>query len=193
MSSNAFGGPPGSQQPPAGVTPVSSQQSPGAPGQQTTPPSTATTTTTPSLLTQTPSATTQQTAVTPDSAQPPLPSSMGPDFPIAPPQSGQLMPVQPSPLVPNPSGQPFQPGGTGERFPTAGQLRPDGFVAPARPNAGTTGKPILLKANYFKVTIPNGDLHHYDVDIKPDKCPRRVNREIIETMVENFRNAIFQV
>ena len=58
---------------------------------------------------------------------------------------------------------------------------------------GTTGKPICLKANYFKVTIPNGDLHHYDVDIKPDKCPRRVNREIIETMVENFRNAIFQV
>ena len=69
----------------------------------------------------------------------------------------------------------------------------DGFTAPARPNTGNTGKQIVLKANYFKVTIPNGDLHHYDVDIKPDKCPRRVNREIIETMVENFRNAIFLV
>ena len=51
----------------------------------------------------------------------------------------------------------------------------------------------MLKANYFKVNIPNGDLHHYDVDIRPDKCPRRVNREIIENVVENFRNQIFQV
>ena len=49
-----------------------------------------------------------------------------------------------------------------------------------------------MRANFFKVTVPNGDLHHYDVDIKPDKCPRRVNRQILETMVENFRNAIFQ-
>lgn len=58
---------------------------------------------------------------------------------------------------------------------------------------GSSGKQIVLKANYFKVNIPNTDLHHYDVDIRPDKCPRRVNREIIENMVENFRNQIFQV
>ena len=62
-----------------------------------------------------------------------------------------------------------------------------------RPNVGTNGKNIPLRANYFKVSIPNADLHHYDVDIRPDKCPRRVNREIVEHMVENFRNAIFQV
>ena len=49
-----------------------------------------------------------------------------------------------------------------------------------------------MRAKFFKVTVPNGDLHHYDVDIKPDKCPRRVNRQILQTMVENFRNAIFQ-
>uniref|UniRef100_H2YUA1 Argonaute RISC catalytic component 2 n=1 Tax=Ciona savignyi TaxID=51511 RepID=H2YUA1_CIOSA len=66
------------------------------------------------------------------------------------------------------------------------------FQAPPRPNQGQVGKPIWLKANYFKVSIPNGDIHHYDIDIKPDKCPRRVNREIINTMVENFRSAIFQ-
>ncbi|CBY20341.1 unnamed protein product [Oikopleura dioica] len=68
----------------------------------------------------------------------------------------------------------------------------DGFSAPQRPGMGSSGKQIVLKANYFKVNIPNTDLHHYDVDIRPDKCPRRVNREIIENMVENFRNQIFQ-
>ena len=62
-----------------------------------------------------------------------------------------------------------------------------------RPNIGTNGKTIPLRANYFKVKIPDTDLHHYDVDIRPDKCPRRVNREIIENMVENFRSRIFQV
>ena len=71
-------------------------------------------------------------------------------------------------------------------------MNSDAFTAPARPNAGTVGKSISLRANFFKVTVPNGDLHHYDVEIKPDKCPRRVNRQILETMVENFRNAIFQ-
>lgn len=79
-----------------------------------------------------------------------------------------------------------------ERFPSANAPRTDGFTAPPRPGQGNSGKQIVLKANYFKVNIPNGDLHHYDVDIRPDKCPRRVNREIIENMVENFRNQIFQ-
>ena len=68
-----------------------------------------------------------------------------------------------------------------------------GFTHPMRPNIGTNGKTIPLRANYFKVKIPDTDLHHYDVDIRPDKCPRRVNREIIENMVENFRSRIFQV
>lgn len=62
------------------------------------------------------------------------------------------------------------------RFPVATPARDVDFQAPARPNTGQLGKPIWLKANYFKVSIPNGDIHHYDIDIKPDKCPRRVNR-----------------
>uniref|UniRef100_A0A671MJK0 Protein argonaute N-terminal domain-containing protein n=6 Tax=Clupeocephala TaxID=186625 RepID=A0A671MJK0_9TELE len=41
---------------------------------------------------------------------------------------------------------------------------------------GTVGKPIKLLANYFEVEIPKMDVYHYEVDIKPDKCPRRVNR-----------------
>lgn len=34
--------------------------------------------------------------------------------------------------------------------------------------------------------MPRGFIHHYDVSIQPDKCPRKVNREIIETMVHAY-------
>uniref|UniRef100_A0A8C4QRB8 Protein argonaute-1 n=1 Tax=Eptatretus burgeri TaxID=7764 RepID=A0A8C4QRB8_EPTBU len=35
------------------------------------------------------------------------------------------------------------------------------------------------------------DLLHYDVDIKPEKCPRRVNREVVDHMVQHFKHKIF--
>lgn len=34
--------------------------------------------------------------------------------------------------------------------------------------------------------MPRGFLYHYDVTISPDKCPRKINREIIETMVKAY-------
>ncbi|KAF2350248.1 Protein argonaute Mid domain [Trinorchestia longiramus] len=60
------------------------------------------------------------------------------------------------------------------------------FVAPRRPNLGREGRPITLRANHFQITMPRGYVQHYDVSIQPDKCPRKVNREIIETMVQSF-------
>ncbi|CAB1333518.1 unnamed protein product, partial [Coregonus sp. 'balchen'] len=36
------------------------------------------------------------------------------------------------------------------------------------------GKPIKLLANCFQVDIPKIDVYLYEVDIKPEKCPRRV-------------------
>jgi len=57
------------------------------------------------------------------------------------------------------------------------------FRCPKRPNKGTEGRPIALKANHFQITMPRGFLYHYDISISPDKCPRKINREIIETMV----------
>lgn len=50
------------------------------------------------------------------------------------------------------------------------------FSMPQRPGYGTMGKPIKLLANCFQVEIPKMDVYLYEVDIKPDKCPRRVNR-----------------
>ena len=34
--------------------------------------------------------------------------------------------------------------------------------------------------------MPRGYIHHYSISIVPDKCPRKVNREIIETMVKSY-------
>lgn len=58
------------------------------------------------------------------------------------------------------------------------QLVPQ-FQCPKRPNHGNDGRPIALRANHFQVSIPGGTIHHYQIDIQPDKCPRKVNRFII--------------
>ena len=50
------------------------------------------------------------------------------------------------------------------------------FQSPSRPNHGVEGQNIQLRANHFQVRVPRGFIHHYDVSIQPDKCPRRVNR-----------------
>lgn len=57
------------------------------------------------------------------------------------------------------------------------------FRCPKRPNKGTEGRPLALRANHFQITMPRGFLYHYDITISPDKCPRKINREIIEVMV----------
>ncbi|KAF0024411.1 hypothetical protein F2P81_023213 [Scophthalmus maximus] len=65
------------------------------------------------------------------------------------------------------------------------------FQPPRRPGLGTVGKPIRLLANHFQVQIPKIDVYHYDIDIKPEKRPRRVNREVVDTMVRHFKMQIF--
>jgi eukaryotic translation initiation factor 2C len=65
------------------------------------------------------------------------------------------------------------------------------FIAPKRPDYGQLGDSISLKANHFTVKIPTGVIFHYEVTIDPPKCPRRVNREIVETMVQAYRDRIF--
>lgn len=65
------------------------------------------------------------------------------------------------------------------------------FIVPRRPGYGTMGKPIKLLANCFQVEIPKIDVYLYEVDIKPDKCPRRVNREVVDSMVQHFKVTIF--
>ncbi|CAB1321200.1 unnamed protein product [Coregonus sp. 'balchen'] len=65
------------------------------------------------------------------------------------------------------------------------------FSVLRRPGFGTMGKPIKLLANCFQVDIPKMDVYLYEVDIKPEKCPRRVNREVVDSMVKHFKVTIF--
>ena len=44
----------------------------------------------------------------------------------------------------------------------------------------------MLRANHFQISMPRGYIHHYIISIQPDKCPRKVNRDIIETMVHAY-------
>jgi eukaryotic translation initiation factor 2C len=59
-------------------------------------------------------------------------------------------------------------------------------VSPKRPGYGTTGRDIQLQANFFELKLPKGDIHHYDVTITPDKCPRAVNHAVVQTMVDQY-------
>ncbi|XP_041360926.1 protein argonaute-2-like isoform X5 [Gigantopelta aegis] len=112
-------------------------------------------------------------------------SFLGPQLNGQPPMQFTFPPIQQEPL--GPPGQPFPP--PVGLPPTV--TPPADFVCPQRPNRGTEGRPILLRANHFQVRVPKGFIHHYDVSITPDKCPRRVNREIIETMVQSYGQKIF--
>lgn len=50
------------------------------------------------------------------------------------------------------------------------------LTCPRRPNLGHEGRPIMLRANHFQISMPRGFVHHYDVNIQPDKCPRKASK-----------------
>ena len=70
-----------------------------------------------------------------------------------------------------------------------GNLRP-----PKRPGYGTVGRPIKLRANFFRMNISPrlSDLYHYDVEITPNKCPRTVKRDVVNQIVMKYRSTVFQ-
>ena len=70
-----------------------------------------------------------------------------------------------------------------------GNLRP-----PKRPGYGTVGRPIKLRANFFRMNISPrlSDLYHYDVEITPNKCPRIVKRDVVNQIVMKYRSTVFQ-
>lgn len=70
------------------------------------------------------------------------------------------------------------PGATGTVATVTPSGEPPVFQCPRRPNLGREGRPIGLKANHFQITMPRGFVHHYDVNIQPDKCPRKVTNDL---------------
>ena len=57
-----------------------------------------------------------------------------------------------------------------------------------RPGFGSEGKKITVKTNYFPLTsLPEADVHHYDIDITPEKCPAAILRKVFKAAVESNR------
>ncbi|CAF2852203.1 unnamed protein product [Rotaria sp. Silwood2] len=89
------------------------------------------------------------------------------------------------PAPPHMASMPSTPPGTGIMT----MLNPPlDLSPPPRPDFGREGRSIKLRANHFAIRIPPILIQHYDLNIQPDKCPKRVNREIIDTMVNKFQN-----
>ncbi|KAF9179239.1 hypothetical protein BGZ50_007129 [Haplosporangium sp. Z 11] len=55
-----------------------------------------------------------------------------------------------------------------------------------RPAVGSLGKNIQVRTNFFDVTIPNINIHHYDVTITPD-VPAPVNRKVFKHFITLHR------
>ena len=85
-------------------------------------------------------------------------------------------PQVPTASTPNPVGPLSTPSTPGPSVPVTPPVPLCDFQCPARPSTGSEGRPIMLRANHFQVRIPKGFIHHYEITIQPDKCPRRVNR-----------------
>ena len=58
---------------------------------------------------------------------------------------------------------------------------------PQRPDKGILGRPIVLRTNHFSIKFPRkGELYHYDVTLKPDTCPRKINRLVIREIEKKY-------
>ncbi|XP_044178805.1 probable E3 ubiquitin-protein ligase HECTD4 [Acropora millepora] len=64
------------------------------------------------------------------------------------------------------------------------------FSPPKRPNFGSVGRQIALRTNFFRVKLPKGDIHHYDLSISPDKCPRELVMGSLEQQREDRKEKI---
>ncbi len=115
--------------------------------------------------------------IAPGPPGPPGRAPMAPAPPPGPPLGATALATGFNPLIPGPSvPQPPQPPQQQQQPPP--EIVPPVFVCPRRPNIGTEGRIITLRANHFQITMPRGFLHHYDITITPDKCPRKINRYV---------------
>jgi len=69
-----------------------------------------------------------------------------------------------------------------------------GTHPPKRPGYGTVGRPIRLRANFFRLNDSSqlSDLYHYDIEINPNKCPRSVKREVMNEIIRRYKDTTFQ-
>ncbi|KAK4490521.1 hypothetical protein RD792_001201 [Penstemon davidsonii] len=58
---------------------------------------------------------------------------------------------------------------------------------PPRPNFGTVGRKIMIRANHFLVAVADRDLNHYDVSITPEVTSKKVCRDIMKQLVDSYK------
>ena len=78
---------------------------------------------------------------------------------------------------------------------TACQMQENGKLCPPkRPGYGTVGRPIKLRANFFRTSISPrlSVLYHYDVEITPSKCPHVVRRDVVNQIVMKYRSTLLE-
>ena len=68
------------------------------------------------------------------------------------------------------------------------------YHRPKRPDYGTEGKPIALRANSYPIKISPGlsDLYHYDVDITPSSSNVKEKREVFNEIIRKYKDTTFQ-
>ncbi|KAH0918481.1 hypothetical protein HID58_026141 [Brassica napus] len=57
---------------------------------------------------------------------------------------------------------------------------------PVRPGFGQAGKKVTIRANHFLVQVADRDLYHYDVSISPEVISKKVNRDVMTTLVKTY-------
>ncbi|KAM7274963.1 hypothetical protein ACFE04_016829 [Oxalis oulophora] len=122
------------------------------------------------------------------SVRPPQPSAVAPTAPIA---------ASPAPVpVPSSSSAAASLASNMQTKLTVGApttpLPPASSKAirfPARPDYGKAGTKCLIKANHFLVKVADKDLNHYDVTINPEVPSKKINRDIIKVLHEQYRKS----
>jgi len=75
----------------------------------------------------------------------------------------------------------------------------DGLHPPKRPDHGTVGCPIRLRANFFRLNVSPqlSDLYRHDVEITArrlymHKCPQAVKRDVVNEIIRRYKYTAFQ-
>ncbi|GKV21484.1 hypothetical protein SLEP1_g31460 [Rubroshorea leprosula] len=111
-----------------------------------------------------------------------------------------VIPTQPSPSVASSSSTPadvtqhVQQLTIHQEAASAQEIQPaplssKSMSLPLRPGKGSYGTKCIVKANHFFVKLPDKNLHQYDVTITPEVTSRVVNRDVVEKLVELYRES----
>jgi eukaryotic translation initiation factor 2C len=62
---------------------------------------------------------------------------------------------------------------------------------PPRPGYGRLGTKTVVRANHFLVNVAERELNHYDVTISPEVPSKKINRDIIQLLDDQYRKSHF--